>query len=505
MNQSVGKAIPIFILIALGAMFLAADIFGGGGNQLGRVLWWSMLLGAVAGFAAPRAAVPVFLIALFYLDFLKRLLVLGDGLSMEDVMISLGSGPVIIVAVCLYCTLAIFAGLIPFRRANDWMIFGGCVLVSLSGWFTSGDIGILGRGQSMMGTALIGMTCLACYCLYRVNGSDFKVLRAVAIGAVPMALYTCWQAAFGLASWEEQYVRSGLSPTLLNHYVVSVESGVPMRPFSTLNLHPSVGAVSGVLCLVSWGFLRRSVLLRGKVIAGMMWICIGGLYFTSMLLAQNRTTYAIPILYLILLWSLKTPIRAAVMYCAGLLVTAFVISNSKYIYDNINIWSANFQSTWIGERFGTLGTYQDRLIGFMALNEAKNWSPFGLPTSSIPFSHDPVSALLFRFGYVPIGFVLMCCLVVAVWWHRRCWLIADLHDRRQLIRLTAIVGSLVICGLLYGNLLPVAPVNAVLGCLLGLGLARARAGNAGAGELGSVGVTDHSYRPLSHVGVRAPT
>lgn len=456
----------IFFIVIFAVIIV--DVLGSGNNQLGRLINWFMIVGALVAVLQPKKAIIFFVISLFYLDFFKRLLIVGDGLSMQDVIVSLGAGPVIIIFVCLYCTVSILLRKIAFRRIRDWCVYIGCLLISVLGFFLEGEE-LLERGKSMMGTAVLGMTCLATYCLYRKPDDVFKALKYIAIGSAPMACYTVWQFFFGIATWEENYILSGLSPTLYNTYIVAGGAEY-MRPFSTLNLHPSVGAVSGTLMVIAFAFLAKES-LKNRAYASMLpYFGLGILLLASLLFSQNRTTYFLPIFYFLFSWFFQNGKKAFVLYFVSSIAAFILVLNSEYIYDNILGWSDEFTSTEVGDKFGTLGTYQARLVGFIHMSEIENWKPFGFEFGYEPFSHDPISQALFKFGYVPLMFVGVLSLCVLRWWHKWLYKVDDDSLRKFLIQFTALIAALSVCGLLYGNLIFVSPVNAVLGMLIGAAL-----------------------------------
>lgn len=462
MNSYTGKNIFTLCGVLILMFLVTLDIFAGDRNQLGRMMLWIAVVGGLYGLIFPKRGVLVFLVSLFYLDFLKRLLVLWSGTSIQDVMVSIGAGPVIIVAICVSCTFFIISRRIEFGNLGDWLFYLGCVVVSVSGFFGGGEE-LMERGQSMMGSSLVGMTALACYCFYREREDSLKLLKVLVVGALPMALYTAWQYFNGIAMWEEEYVQTGLSPTLYNFYLV--DGGVEyMRPFSTLNLHPSVGAASGVLCLLAFLLCGTKVSFGKKT----LYSVAGIIFFFSMLFAQNRTTYFIPLFYLAFAWGFKTQWRTFLVYIVGAFLFGMMIHYSDFIYYNINAWSTDLASNSLGEKLGTLGTYQDRLEGFMNVSEIGNWKPLGFEEGFEPTSHDPLSTILFRFGYVPLGAMLTVGMVVLIVWHRTLHKIQSDAGRTYYTRLTAIIAALVLAGLLYGNLLFVSPVNAVLGALIGI-------------------------------------
>jgi sulfur relay (sulfurtransferase) DsrF/TusC family protein len=138
------------------------------------------------------------------------------------------------------------------------------------------------------------------------------------------------------------------------------------------------------------------------------------------------------------------------------------------------VWSSQIEGTNFGNAVGSLGTYQARLSGFMALADLNNWTPFGMDEGRVPLSHDQISETLLKMGYVSLFIMFLIGSVSAFWWHRKCLRVRNLEDRVFLVSLSAIIVSLSICGLAYGNMLFVSPVNSLLGVMIGLGMVTLR-------------------------------
>lgn len=476
MNGSLPKNVIASLGLLLLFLLVTLDVFAGGGNELGRLMRWFAIVGGCYGLLAPKSATVVFIVSLFYLDFVKRLLVLWSGTSINDVMVSLGAGPIMITAICVACTGSIITRKYKFGGVFDWSFYLACVLVSGIGFFTV-DAELMERGKSMMGSALLGMTALACYCIYNHKDDSKKLLKLLVWGALPMAVYTGWQYFNGIAAWEEEYILTELSPTLFSFYMV--DGGVEyMRPFSTLNLHPSVGAVSGTLFLISLLVVSRSAGYSAGAGRRVGYFFFGSIFLASMLFAQNRTTFFIPIFYIIFAWSFQRPWRTKLAYFLGVMTTVALVLSSEFIYDNINVWSMEMTATSMGEKFGSLGTFQARLTGFKNLLVVENWQPLGFEEGYEPMSHDPITTLLYRFGYIPLALTLIVSAAVVQCWHTTLFHLEDTQDRAYYTKLTAIIAALLLAGLLYGNLLFVSPVNALLGALIGVTCGGMRNSNA---------------------------
>lgn len=481
MHQHKISAILIPLLLIPASLILAVHLFGSGGNQLGNTFMLLIVVGAAIGFFAPKAALFVFVVAQFYTDFLKRLLILGDALSQNDIIISLGMGPILIIMACVTCTVKGATGQIPFSVRHDLFFCLGCVGISLLGAVVGGSgKGFVGSrsfveiGQGLLGSSMLGMTTFACFFLFRAREDAAALIKWLVLGGIPMAIYTIYQAAFGFAAWEKDYIQTGLSSVLYTFYIVSGDYDL-MRPFSTLNTHISVGAVSGTLFLVSLLIMARKRTMFGQSYrGGGLYLLISLLYLASCIACKNRTTYFLPIFGLLALWFFSGGIRTVVFYAGLVGGFVWVVINSLWINDQILYWSSKFEATAIGQKFGTLGTYQDRLKGMISLSEGKYWTPFGLPPEERPFFHDQITEVLLTLGYVPLAagtILLFSCLA---WWHRRCLSAPTPEERRFLINLSAITLSIGACGVAYGNMIFVAPVNSLLGCLIGIGMATIR-------------------------------
>jgi hypothetical protein len=459
------------------AVLAIISLLTGGGNQLGNTFFLLILFGGAMGLLAPRAGLLVFVVLQFYVDFLKRLLILGDALSNQDVMISLGMGPAIIVMACVNSMLQCITGKIPFFNKRDIIYFTGCVGVSLAGLFlgegSSGSGSFAAIAQSLLGSSMLGMTAYAAYIIIQDRTDQHTVLKFIVLGAVPMAFYTFYQHFVGISGWEEKYIRTGLSRILYGFYTLD---GIDnMRPFSTLNTHTSLGAVSAVMFLIA-----ALVMTRAKNFFGVprsyrwFYLTMALVFLGSCYLSKNRTTYALPIFGILLVFLFSGGLRTLLFYFSSFAFFVWIVINSEWLNNSILEWSTQFEKTAFGQAFGTLGTYQARLAGFMELADPDNWKPFGLDENSLPQAHDMITETLLKVGYVPLFAVLLTGLTLVSWWHRRCLRVHQPDDRRFMIALTAIIVSLGICSLAYGNLLFVAPVNSLLGVMIGLGMATLR-------------------------------
>jgi hypothetical protein len=473
MNEKRIIAFLIPALLVPLAIMAIVNILSGGGNQLGNTFNILMYGSALVGLLAPKQGMLLFVILQFYVDYFKRLLIIGDSLSLQDVMISLGLGPIIVIAACITCTIRWMSGKMPFMNLRDITFFFGCIAVSLLGIAIGGNASAASTmatiGQNMLGTAMLGMTAYASYVIFRTRESTKQILFWMVLGAVPMALYTIYQVTFGITGWEEKYIRTGMSQTLYGFYYLDGIKG--MRPFSTLNTHTSVGAVSGVLFLVCTLIMARDrAMFEVKKSKWLAYAAVSLLFLTSCLLSRSRATYLLPIFGFALCWLFRGGIRTILFYAISAGSFVWMVVYSEFLNSQILDWTVRFESTALGRKVGSIGTYQDRLKSLISLSEPRNWSPFGLPENARPFIHDQITEVVVKLGYVPLIGIIIVVIFSATWWHYNCLKIKDMGERSLVRNISAIIVSLAICGLAYGNMLFVAPVNSILGIFIGLGM-----------------------------------
>lgn len=458
--------VPVSVIVII-------NLLSGNGNQLGNTFVLLMVIGGFFALLAPKISMLLFVVAEFYTDFLKRLLILGDALSMQDVMTSLGLGPIIVIVVCFVCTYRCLTGKVPFMNRRDIVFFIGCIGVSLAG-LGGGDaagatLDFTATGQALLGSSMLGMSAFATYVLFRERREAQLVLKCMVLGAVPMALYAFYQSTYGISQWEEEYILTGISKVLYGFYMLD---GVHhMRPFSTLNTHTSLGAISGTLFLIAAMIMTRTkALFQAPRGISPLYILLAFLFLGSCWISKNRTTYLLPVAGFVLAFMFAGGWRTLLFYILSISLFVWIVINSEWLDSQILGWSNQFESTAFGAKFGTLGTYQDRLRSFALLNQPAYWSPFGLSENERPGTHDQITSLLTRLGYVPLMIALAGLAAALWWWHRKCLRISEPSDRRFLNLLTAVIVTLGICGMAYGNMIFVAPVNSVLGILIGLGM-----------------------------------
>jgi hypothetical protein len=477
MNQTNLSRLILPVLFLPLAITAIIKLLTDGGNQLGNAFLMLTVFGALIGIFSPRAGFFLFIVFQFYIDFFKRLLIVGDSLTTQDVMISLGMGPIIVVAACVTCTIYCLTGKLNFFNRRDIIYFVGCVGVSLLGLIIGqregGSGGFAEIAQALLGSSMLGMTAFASYALIHDRIQQHKIFKYITIGAIPMAIYTFHQNFNGISAWEERYILTGLSQVLYSFYLID---GIDdMRPFSTLNTHTALGAVSATIFLIGAVLMVKSKRLFG-VTKSFNWIYFVAtlLFLGSCYLSKNRTTYAAPILGIFLVFAFKNGKATLLFYASCLSFFIWVVVNSEWINSSILMWSSDLEGTVLGDMIGSLGSYQARLAGFMELANLKNWAPFGLEEGIRPKTHDQITELLVKIGYVPLFTLLTSVASVIFWWHRKCLQIQNPNDRLFLTSLTGIIVSLGICSVAYGNLIFVAPVNSLLGVMIGMGMATIR-------------------------------
>lgn len=405
--------IRTIFIIAMGFTFGGMLIFGilsGSENMIGRTMLYMGIGAAVIGMFDPRAGMFTLVFLSGYSDLVKRLMIFDNYVSQLDIAFSLSPPPLCLAGILLAIAL-------KKLLANDWdlidlLLLGVGGLGFLYGFSlaASGGLGI-GDLRILADYGEFGFIPFALRHTFR-NAQDFAKLLKFALWIfIPVALYAVWQRYVGIADFEREYLESGLS---IESRHFSDSSG-KFRPFSTLNAASSLTMVCATFAILS---IVLTITKKIPVAVGLFaFLCMTAGCFVTF----TRTGWVSLVLGLTLACVFQ--VRAAIVLCyvAGVVAFLLLITNAQYIYDNLHDWQfliyrwADVSSltqdgdTNQGLRITTLA---DRLIGFINLSEWRNWKPFGLTEAEKGnlislgnggrYSHDMISELIFKFGWMPL-------------------------------------------------------------------------------------------------------
>jgi len=338
-----------------------------------------------------------------YLDTVKRLLVWGDQTSIMDVTIILAFAPLL--------AGAVFAGVIvrdvlgnEFTRERLRLAVVVTVMVTFAAFLVF--VGGLGGGNfgKLRSIANYAGYMPLIYVVPRLFGTEEQVMRmlkAIVLIFVPVALYTFKQYFWGYAWWEIAYLQTGLS------LEVRAIEGQDFRYFSTLNSSQNlskVAAMLGVLALVlPWN-------PRSKFISRCTALALAVLFAGAAFCSGARTGIVMGLAALVFLITFRKRFLTAAMY--GTIVAAFVFLTivSDHWLEEKTLNEASLVLVdllpFIREERLNLATFSSRLESFSNLKDPEFWTPFGIDKREYQdyYVHDAFTRLLMRVGYIPIMF-----------------------------------------------------------------------------------------------------
>ncbi len=471
----------VFLVLALGlALWVGATVLTGGGNVIGQLGKFGMLgLGAFA-ILNPKGGFYVLIGLTAYLDAFKRLLVLGDYVSGLDLYYTLGMAPAVMLGICIGVTAGLFRGSFS-SRASYWWLYG----ISILGFTILGGAALLSSGGGESQEGIAGVVNAGAYIpmlfvvpiLFPSPEAQLKLLRITVLTYIPVALYTCWQAAFGLSDLEYAYLLTGLS----------IESRIlweqeVLRPFSTMNAAQTVSIVMSVFAVMAWGIsgklggLKHSHRVTGFLIVALFVIAA---WFTV-----SRTGWLCGVVAAGAAVMFRTRLTTVLAYSSGVAVAVTLILASDYLLESRAM--ANLESSMTDETVGdarsertaTMGTLNARFESFSFLKNNKEiWTPFGIAAAGRQDPreyfriHDAITDYLVRIGYVPLFSLLIVGGAGLTYMHHRILSIAPVPARR-----IAIVAMACAMGIASGALaspaqLRVYPVNVFFYAFMGVAAA----------------------------------
>lgn len=465
---------PIFAAIviiagALGGLFITLSVLLSSGNSLAHLCFYLLIGGSMLGLLAPRLAIHVWIVACAYSDFLKRLTVVFGEVGRMDLIYVLGITPAMFSAIVISLVIGGFTGAYHVRMPHWKLLLLGVALTLATGILcaieTGGSMHMALQGIANGG--LYSMMLFVMPVLFPRHEDALRILRFTLWVFLPVALYGITQQIDGFRPFEIQYLRTGLSIEIKQLFTDRV------RAFSTLNSPTALGTVSALLAVVCW-FLARlprpAPLDRKRWVNRWVALLMTASYSGALVASTSRSAPLLIVLGLASGWCFIDPGRSRFFY--AVLVAGFVgvVAASPWLLahlDEANTWmTMEVDMSTLAGQLVSVGTYSDRLFGFAnVLRNPAAYSLFGLWDGNpdlLPESlrhHDLASALLLRFGVVPLMICIFGLALVLTSLHRKLCGIDDPVRQRLMAMSIGLSSGLVFLSALSGNVLAVFPVN----------------------------------------------
>ena len=440
--------------VAFSTVYIMSEV-----NPMGAAL--SCLAGVffVVAVVAPRAGLVVLFVLCAFSDLLKRLLIFFSHLNYEQVSRVLGMAPILVSGLVLALVTRWAFHRMEITRRDFFMSVAVILTMGMSfrlAWKESHQV--LDSIKNSVNSGLYVSVMLVAAKFLTGTDDILKHLRILVYIFIPTAIYGIFQAIFGFADFELDYLATGLT-------IITFE-GVP-RPFSTLNSAGAWGDASALMALFSlvpyvvtrqkdlpWTPLLLPAVFAlfypaicilfgvtfsitiaavGMLVAMLPFVIAAGdglaparrilplisfaLFTTACICSLCRHSYFMLLAGLLGIFCFRTLFRTRAFYFVGGIMALALVFSSDYLLDHLAEWdpAANATSDF-GERALSLQTYAERLKGFSNLTGSLDmYSAFGLPNekkgSATTYHHDPISGILVDYGI----FVLLAVIIGVLW------------------------------------------------------------------------------------------
>lgn len=467
--NSVGLALATTIGLLM--IFLASGFIFTSDNPFTKA---AMLVGGlllVVGIVQPRRMLILLVPISFYLDAIKRLLVMTGRTGLDDVTSVLAVAPLAAVGVIIGCVIR----RIFFRKRREpierFVVFSAvAAFVAFGGMeaFTAGNL-LYGLRTAANSTVyfLLPWAVLQCF---KTREEIERFLKFCILVGVPVALYGIWQYAFGLTQFEITYLRSGLTITGNN-----LEDIRP-RPFSTLGSSHAYSNIMMFMLPLALYFTRSGMAIRRN------WktIAIALTYALALLFSMGRGAVFASIGMIVFAKLFRSKTGAVVAYSFSGACLGGMILFAQTLQDMMEKVQGYLpgNSDWQQQAF-RLGTFSDRLMGYQnVLTNPGAWPLLANPLKFRPaeltyedttFSHDLFSQMILRVGIIPVFLGICVSIYILFRAHRA---ILRLPGGQTGIRpLAARLMAIIVVFLLTqaaGSGITVFPMNMWLGIFAGL-------------------------------------
>ncbi|MDB6132396.1 MAG: hypothetical protein JWM59_639 [Verrucomicrobiales bacterium] len=451
-GQSISKLIIAAVLIIV-AVYVVLDVMTSGGNALGKIYGYVMFGSALYGLISPKGAFIYLLVLTGYLDMLKRIMIFDSRVSLGDLYYVLGIAPATMAGIL---TSVCYALLLGRQKVAKGQVLEGILVIT--GMATLMGMSLLAMGRS--GRALGDVVNMVCYLallvvvpyLYKTPRDLQKLYRLILLIFIPAAVYMIYQSIVGLAAWEMDYLKSGLTVEIRQLREVK------FRSFGTFNSASAAAVVFSLLAVLALTGPWRRRDGEGRVAEGLgsfMSVFCFLLFATASAVTISRTGWVQGAIAFGAMFMFSSKLRTNLFYLITVPAAVSVVVFASWIvksgwFDLVEGLIRKFVKGDVTLRTVTISTFIDRLMSYQKLvQDGELWTPFGWKlagkTQSL-FVHDAISDLLMKLGYIPLGTIFLFG-IYAMWrMHRTVLSAPDPLSRRIGVTSAAFfVGSLSGC------------------------------------------------------------
>jgi hypothetical protein len=425
-------ATGIILLFFVGtAIWLITEVLLSRTSSVGELYLYVTIAAGIVALVRPVFAVYIILPLTCYIDFFKRLMVIGGYPTQLEVAYIMALPLALILGAVGGQLLSVLVGRVRLGRTGIVTFVIATVVLFLSVLAMSEVIGIrtLGIGLNEGGYAYL------LFLVPQVLDTPEKRRRYMGwtiVFFVPVALYMIKQFYFGLADFEYAYLEAGLSQELR---ILLEFGGEAPRYFSTMSGAATVSTMLSLMVLPAlapiMGDGRKA--RAGRYVAG----AIAAILFTvAAAMTVSRGGWvcgACAIVAYILFGGRRRTTIFYVMAVSVFLITAY---SSDYLikYRLLDEWQQDLSTAVLSKSGGAnveraiiLGTMYDRLSGWRNLLDPTIFPPFGTlfggeikytARDELLLGHDMLTNWMGRLGWFPMLLLIAALGLFVVRMHR---------------------------------------------------------------------------------------
>lgn len=421
MNSRIfSHAISVIITLIVGVMIIY-EMITSKTSSIGKMYIYLSIASFILAFAKPQLMFFVLLFLTCYIDFFKRLMILGGFPTEIELAFFQAMPMLILLGATLSFVLPVFLGKSLSRDSIFWLFVSAVVLCVFL--FSGGLTGsFLRRAGQAANASVYSLMLFALPFILDTTEKRLKYLRYSFYMFIPVALYMFKHYFFGLANFEYDYLMSGLS----QESRIFTDDGDARRYFSTLNSSATVSTMLSVMALygivnMDSAFTKHADTQRIFVFACSL------LFFAAAGLTLARTGWVCGLVAIVAYFFLGSRFRLLIGYSAGFFLFLLLLFSADYLikYRILDDWQ-QFLVDYFGlstksanaERALVLGTMYDRLSGWRYLCT----QPSGFPLLGTVFGgevtvklvdqymlgHDIIVNYVSKLGWIPFSIIVIC-------------------------------------------------------------------------------------------------
>ena len=452
-GKKVGAAIAVGGALFL-SLFLIQSVLTSGGSALSKFFLYFSIGGAVAGFLSPKVGIYFIIVAGFYLDLMKRFLVIEGLFSFIDLVQILAFAPVSFAGVlfgqCIKCLFT--KGSFGRKEAVAFVVSVVVSALVLSISVIQKGLNVRAIAEAGSQAAYISFVWLAFYYL-RTSEQRHNYFRFTLIWFVPVVIYAYKQLIFGYSDLEYRYALSGL--TIVDNPLL--EGRIEYyRIFSTMSSSGAYGLMT--IIIGSYALLSFSDPNKGKVFLAKLF---GLLCYASLIPGAGRTGWAVVLIVVLCTFMFRKTLTTLTVYgAAAALLLVLFLNGDALIETGSETVSGIADNAWEARSL-QVGTFTART------ESIKNWTTdpsyfswFGLSDEEKKgtFIHDMLGEIYVGYGLVGLVSAVGVMISLLYFSHRKILRTRSVENRLFMAFLLAVIFGLLMGSIVSGGGIRIFPV-----------------------------------------------